>query len=93
MIPGNYMTIMIEHIMSKIYAVVLDAVLDEFARSHGLKVDEQAGFGLEQLTLDHILTLKSVIQEARATRQRVYCCFVDFHKAFDTVLHAYLFKR
>jgi hypothetical protein len=34
---------------------------------------------------DHIFTLEAIIEEARHRSSRVYCCFVDFQKAFDTM--------
>lgn len=42
-------------------------------------------------TIDHILTLRAVIEEARHRSFKVYCCFLDFWKAFDSVPREYLF--
>ena len=91
--PGNYMTIMIGHVMSKIYASVLDGEVSARAEVQGLRASGQAGFSTDHSTYDHIFTLRGIIEEARHRRQRVYCCFVDFRKAFDTVPHAYLIRR
>ena len=44
----------------------------------------QVGFRKGFTTLDHILTLQDLIEESRAHNKRIYCCFVDFQKAFDT---------
>ena len=48
---------------------------------------------MDHSTYHHMLTLRGIIEEARHKRQRVYCCFVDFCKAFDTVSRARLIKR
>ena len=38
-------------------------------------------------------TLRGIIEEARHRRHRVYCCFVDFRKAFDTIPRARLVRH
>ena len=38
-------------------------------------------------------TLRALIEEGRAHNKRIYCCFVDFRKAFDTVPRARLMQR
>ena len=48
---------------------------------------------MDRSTHDHILNLQGIIKEARHRRQRVYCCFMDFQKAFDIVPRACLIKR
>jgi hypothetical protein len=44
-------------------------------------------------TIDHIFTLRAIIEEARHRSSKVYSCFVDFRKAFDTVPREALFQR
>ncbi len=53
----------------------------------------QAGFRKGFTTLDHTLTLRALIEEGRHHKQKIYCCFVDFRKAFDTVPRARLMQR
>ena len=84
---------MIGHVMSKIYAIVLDGKVSASVEIRGLSAFGQAGFGTDHSTHDHILTLRGIIEEAKHRRQRVYCCFVDFRKAFDTVPCARLVRR
>ena len=39
-------------------------------------------------TSDHMFILKSILESHCSDRNgRVYACFVDFRKAFDTVIH------
>ena len=45
----------------------------------------QAGFRRGFSTLDHILTLRAIIEEGRSHGRRIYYNFVDFRKSFDTV--------
>ena len=55
----------------------------------------QIGFVENHRTTDHIFTLKTVISKhVSATRQdKIYACFVDFKKAYDTVWHEGLFTK
>jgi len=43
------------------------------------------GFTKNAQTMDHILTLKTVIDKYKKRSQKVYCVFVDLRKAFDSV--------
>ena len=54
----------------------------------------QLGFCKEAQTADHILTLDTCIQKyVKKSRKRLYTCFVDFQKAFNSVSReALLFK-
>ena len=90
---GNYRTIMIGHVMSNIYASILDGEASIGAEAQGLRVGGQVGFKTNHLTYNHILTLRGIIEEARRKKQRVYCYFVDFRKAFDIVPCAQLIRR
>ncbi len=36
--------------------------------------------------MDNLYILRTLIEQSTHKRKKVYCCFVDFHKAFDTVL-------
>jgi hypothetical protein len=91
--PNNYQTIMIGHTMAKLYGSVLEAELSAFAEYQGHKAPRQAGFRRTFSTLDHIFTLRAIIEESKARGRRVFCCFVDFRKAFDTVPRARLLHR
>lgn len=46
----------------------------------------QIGVRLGYLTMAHIFTLRAIVEELMAKGLRIYCCVVDFHKAFDIVL-------
>ena len=57
---------------------------------NGCRSAGQAGFQKGFTTLDHILTLRALIEEGKAHNKRIYCCFVDFRKSFHTVPRARL---
>ena len=49
--------------------------------------EEQAGFRRGCGTHNHLCSLRLITERARAHRQPLYMCFIDFEKAFDTVSH------
>jgi hypothetical protein len=84
---------MVGHTFSKLYATTLHQRLSDDLESRHLRAKGQAGFRPDYQTTDHIFTLRAIIEEARHRSSRVYCCFVDFRKAFDTVPREALFQR
>jgi hypothetical protein len=91
--PNNYRTIMVGHTFSKLYATVLHMKLSKELDQRSLRARGQAGFRPAHQTIDHIFTLQAIIEEARHRSSKVYCCFVDFRKAFDSVPREALFQR
>ncbi len=78
-------------------AMILDHRIAAWAEDEGIKAKGQAGFRKEFRTTDNIFVLKSLIDKQKQTRQknkngRLYCCFVDFKKALDTVPCAVLWQ-
>ena len=50
--------------------------------------DSQIGFTRKARTSDHMFILKCIIDKyCNSSTGRVFACFVDFQKAFDTVIH------
>lgn len=51
---------------------------------------EQNGFRKERSTVQHILALRRICEEAKAHKQELHMIFIDFRKAFDSVARAQL---
>jgi hypothetical protein len=90
--PNNYWTIMVGH-TSKLYATVLHHWLFEELESRHIRARGQASFYPNYQMIDHIFTLRAIIEEARHRTSKVYNFFVDFQKAFDTIPREALFQR
>ena len=45
----------------------------------------QAGFSKGAMTVDHVLTLHTIVEKYKKRKQPVYGAFIDFRKAFDTI--------
>ena len=89
----NYRTLIIGHTLAKIYGSILERELNNYTEAHGQRAIGQARFRRQHLTLDHIFTLRAAIEEARLRRQKVFACFVDFQKAFDTVPRSRMIRK
>ena len=54
--------------------------------------DVQAGFRKIRGTRDQIANILWIIKKAREFQENIYCCFIDYVKAFDCVAHNKLWK-
>jgi Reverse transcriptase (RNA-dependent DNA polymerase) len=92
-IPGNYRGIAVEPVLPKLFASLLDSRLQDWAEHHNMRARGQAGFRRKKGTADNVYILMHLIQKFRRSKQPLYCCFVDFSKAFDMVRRDMLFAR
>ena len=59
--------------------------LTEYIDELGIMGEEQTGFRHDYSKMNHVYYLKNVIDLYLNKRKRLYCAFVDYVKAFDTV--------
>ena len=84
--PNNYRAIAVGSSLGKLFSSILLGRLLSFREAHAPNPKNQLGFCAGGQTSDHILTLSTCIQKyVRHRKERLYTCFVDFRKAFDTV--------
>ncbi len=81
----NYMGITVGPVLAKVFAMILEARLSSWVEERGLRAKGQAGFRKDFRTTDNLYILRTLIEQNTHKRQKVYCCFVDFHKTFNTV--------
>ncbi len=88
-LPSNYRGLAILSCIGKLFNSVLNARLDEYFLNNNIINKTQIGFKKGCRTSDHILTLKTIINKylANTNNPTLFTCFVDFHKAFDTISH------
>lgn len=55
--------------------------------------DAQFGFRPGLSTVDAIFVFQSLISKTLCNKKRLYCCFVDFQKAFDSINRCKLWDR
>ena len=95
--PNNYRAIAVASNLGKLFALILLERLITYRASANPDTANQRGFVKNAQTNDHILTLSTCINKyinpEYANKKRVFTCFVDYTKAFDTVCReALLYK-
>ena len=87
--PSNSTGLTITSSIGKLFNRVLNARLDKFLFKYNVIDKCQIGFRKKTRTSDHMFVLKTIIVEyCVAGNTKLYSCFVDFQKAYDTVIHS-----
>ena len=88
--PSNYRGICTSSCLGKLFCSILNQRLLEHVQSLDILHKSQIGFLANNRTLraDHVLTLQTLIDKyVNCHQTKVYACFVDLRKAFDSVWH------
>ena len=92
--PDNYRGICIGGALSKVLSTMMNNRLTDYSKANSLIDKSQIGFLTMNRTADHLLSLKSMVNKyVNDEKGRLYVCFIDFRKAFDTVWHQGLFQK
>ena len=79
--------------MGKLFTAILNTRLSNFLEHNNKLGQEQTGFRTGFSTLDHIFTLHCIINFFLQRKNRLYCAFIDYEKAFDKVRRALLWEK
>ena len=92
--PNNYRAIAVASNIGKLFSSILLQRLISFRNLACPDTSNQLGFCKGAQTADHMLTLSTCVEKyISKKKERVYACFVDYAKAFDTVCReALLYK-
>ena len=91
--PDNYRGISLSSLMSKCYTTILNRRLVKWIENNRKLTESQAGFRKGYSTFDHIFTLNAIVEKCFSKKGgKLYACFVDLRKAFDSVQHDSLFE-
>ena len=93
--PDNCRGICITSCLGKVFFLILNDRLSKVVNKNRIIHDSQIGFKKGFRTTDHLFTLKSLLHRhvIQQLKGKVYACFVDLKKAYDTVWHENLFMR
>ena len=84
---------MISPLLAKLYDIILENKMSIWLESEGKWAKGQAGFRRQHSTTDHLVMLRIIVEEFHNDKSNLFCCFVDFRKAFDTVPRNNLWNR
>ena len=90
----NYRGITILSCLGKLFTSVINARLNMYANEVNLISENQTGFRKKYSTLDHIFLLINILEIlVKKSSQKLYCAFIDYKKAFDTVWRSALWHK
>ena len=55
--------------------------------------EEQNGFRKDRSTLEHIFTITTIAETRQKLGKDVFAAFIDFKKAYDSVIHHFLWEK
>ena len=90
---NNYRGITLISCLEKIFTSVINNRLLKWSDENNIVTDAQFGFKPGYGTTDAIVSLHSIISIVLSSKKKLYCSFVDYRKAFDSVnTYKLLFK-
>lgn len=81
----NYRGITLVSCMSKLFTSILNSRLNNWIENNNILSDAQFGFRKGRSTTDAIFVLNAIIQNVVNSNGRLFCCFIDMKRAFDSV--------
>ena len=93
--PANYRPITLLSCIGKLFTSIINTSLrlTNFLEDNRILNETQSGFRKEYSTVDNIMTLYSLIEYYKSKKQNLFCCFVDFTKAFDNIWRVGLWQK
>ena len=83
--PSNYRGITISSCLGKLFTPMINERLNEFLEVRNILSHYQIGFRRGYRTADHVFILNTILNSYFSKGKKVYACFVDFSKAYDSV--------
>ena len=91
--PDNYRGITLLSTLGKLFTSALNSRLGVFLEDYGVLIEEQAGFRAGYSTVDHIFALDVIIRLYLHKGKKLYCAFIDYRKAFDSIDRVLLWQK
>lgn len=91
--PENYRPITLLSCLGKLFTSILSKRLELYSEEIELIHNNQAVFRKGFSTLDHIPTLQFLSNTLMKCKKKLFCAFIDFKQAFDTVWRNGLWRK
>ncbi len=91
--PNSYRPITILSCFGKLFTSILNERLSSFLESNNILTPAQAGFRKGYSTIDNIFVIDILCDLLKKSKKKLYCAFIDFSKAFDSVWRAGLWFK
>ena len=92
--PNNYTGISLLSCIGKLFTSLISQCISQYVEQFEIIGDEQAGFRKGFSAMDHLFVFNNLIQlHTRFKKRNMYCCFVDYRKAFDTIPRVLMWQK
>jgi hypothetical protein len=81
----NYRGITLLSNFAKLFTCVLNQRISKWCEENNTISDAQFGFRKGRSTVDAVFVLYSIIENYVNSNKRLYCCFVDMKRCFDSI--------
>ena len=81
----NYRPITLLSCFGKLFTSILNNRINQYFEEKDIINSCQAGFRKGFSTTDNLYILQSLIEISQSSKQKLFCAFIDFRQAFDTV--------
>ena len=79
--------------MAKLFGCIMESKISTLVEKNGKRSYGHFGFRKHNSTIDHLVTLRVLMDRSCLIGRGLYCCFGDFKKAFDMVPREYVWRR
>ena len=91
--PNCYRGITLLSCLSKLFTSVINNRLNKFIEENKMLDENQAGFRKGYSTIDNILLVSSLINIMCFKKKKLFCAFIDYQKAFDSIWREALWSK
>jgi len=91
--PENHRPITLLSCLGKLFTSIINQRLTEYIESYNLLNYNQCGFRRNHSTVDNIFVLHILSEYCKIRRTKLFCAFIDFQKAFDSVWRSALWSK
>jgi hypothetical protein len=91
--PDNYRGITLLSCLGKLFTSIINNRLNAFCESNTILSENQAGFRKSYSTVDHAFVVKSILDIFMFHKKKLYCAYIDYQKAFDSIWRAGLWSK
>ncbi len=83
--PSNYRGITVSSCIGKPFTKILKTRFTQLLVEHNIINVSQIGSSPGKRTTDHIFVHKTLLDQAKNSKNHLYMCFIDLESSFDTV--------
>ena len=92
-LPNNYRPVTLLSCIGKLFTSIINSRLTKFLEENRNLNETQSGFRKEYSIIDTIMAFHSLFEYFKSKKRKLFCCLVDFTKAFDNIWRAGLWQK